>query len=302
MIGRALLDSDIAFRLRRSPGVLTATGLAFLMMLAAAFAPLIAPQNAFDPAALDLANSFLPPAWIEGGAPSFVFGTDDQGRDLLSALLYGARLSLLVGFLAVGFAAVLGTAVGLAAGYGGGWFDTVAMRIADVQLTIPALLIALMIDGIIRAAVTPETHAAFGLWILVLAIGLAEWPQFARVVRAGALAERGKAYVESARLMGVSPVRIALRHVLPNALPPVIVVATLSLGLAILAEATLSFLGVGLPPTTPSLGTLIRIGQEFLFSGEWWIVLFPALVLVVLVLSINLLGDFLRDALDPKLR
>lgn len=299
---RSLFDSDLFYGFRRSPAAICAATLTLLLMLLALFAPVIAPQNAFDPAAFNLADSFLPPAWADGGDARFILGTDDQGRDMFSALLYGARISLLVGFLAVGFAAIVGIAIGLAAGYRGGVVDAVVMRIADVQLTIPALLIALMTDGVIRAAVEPAVHAALGLWVIVFAVGIAEWPQFARVVRAGALAERNKAYVESARLLGVSPWRIALRHVLPNALPPVIVVATLSLGLAILAEATLSFLGVGLPPTTPSLGTLIRIGQEFLFSGEWWIVLFPALALILLVLSINLLGDWLRDALDPKLK
>lgn len=299
---RAAFDSELAYNFRHSPSAIVAAALTLVLIVVALLAPLLAPQNAFDPASFDLSNSFLPPSWTADGDARFWLGTDDQGRDMLSALLYGARISLLVGFLAVGFAAFLGITVGLAAGMIGGWFDAAAMRLADVQLTIPALLIALMIDGIIRAAVDPQTHAALGLWVMVFAIGIAEWPQFARVVRAGALAERQKAYVESARLLGIPRVTIALRHVLPNALPPVIVVATLSLGLAVLAEATLSFLGVGLPPTTPSLGTLIRIGQEYLFSGEWWIVLFPALVLIALVLSINLFGDWLRDALDPKLQ
>jgi peptide/nickel transport system permease protein len=299
---RRVLESDIAYAFRQSPGALSAAAVAMTLIVLALGAPFIAPQNAFDPAAFNLADSFLPPVWTAAGDARFWLGTDDQGRDLFSALLYGARISLTVGFLAVGFAAFIGILVGLAAGYFGGAFDAIAMRIADVQLTIPALLIALMVDGIVRAAVEPQTHAALGLWVMIFAIGIAEWPQFARVVRAGALAERGKAYVEAARLLGVPSWKIALGHVLPNALPPVIVVATLSLGLAVLAEATLSFLGVGLPPTTPSLGTLIRIGQEFLFSGEWWIVLFPALALVALVLSINMLGDWLRDALDPKLQ
>jgi peptide/nickel transport system permease protein len=299
---RDALEGDLAYAFRKSPAAIASAALTILLTALALFAPLLAPQNAFDPASFDLANSFLPPAWSGEGDARFWLGTDDQGRDMLSALLYGARISLLVGFLAVGFAAMLGIAIGLAAGMIGGWFDAAAMRLADVQLTIPALLTALMIDGVIRASVDPATHAALGLWVMVFAIGIAEWPQFARVTRAGAIAERNKSYVEAARLLGVPRATIALRHVLPNALPPIIVVATLSLGLAILAEATLSFLGVGLPPTTPSLGTLIRIGQEFLFSGEWWIVLFPALALVILVLSINLLGDWLRDALDPKLR
>jgi len=288
-------------RFRRAPVALVAAGVTAVMVLAALFAPLLAIQNPFDPASLELANALFPPVWIEGSDPRFLLGTDDQGRDVLSALLYGSRISLMVGVAAVGFAVVLGVTAGLIAGYTGGWRDTVIMRVADVQLTIPSILIALMVDGLVRATMPMDRHDALAIYVLIFAIGIAEWPQYARVVRAATAVQKTLGYVAAARVMGVSAPGIVLRHILPNVLTSVLVLATLGLALAVIAEATLSFLGVGMPPTSPSLGTLIRIGNNFLFSGEWWMTLFPALTLVVLALAVNMLGDWLRDALNPKL-
>jgi peptide/nickel transport system permease protein len=288
-------------RFRRAPLALVAAGVTALMVLAALFAPLLAIQNPFDPASLELANALFPPVWIEGSDPRFLLGTDDQGRDVLSALLYGSRISLMVGVASVLFAVVLGVTAGLIAGYTGGWRDTVIMRVADVQLTIPTILIALMVDGLVRATMPMERHDALAIYVLIFAIGIAEWPQYARVVRAATAVQKTLGYVAAARVMGVSAPGIVLRHILPNVLTSVLVLATLGLALAVIAEATLSFLGVGMPPTSPSLGTLIRIGNNFLFSGEWWMTLFPSLTLVVLALAVNMLGDWLRDALNPKL-
>jgi peptide/nickel transport system permease protein len=286
----------------RHPSAVIAAAAVALIILGAMLAPLIAPQNPFDPAALELANSLLPPAWADGGDARFLLGSDDQGRDMFSALLYGSRISLMVGVAAVAFAAILGVAVGLLAGYAGGWIDAVLMRVADVQLTFPAILIALMVDGFVRAAVPGAVHESIALYVLIFSIGIADWPQYARVVRAGTAVQKTLGYVAAARVMGVGPWRIVLGHVLPNVLSAVFVLATLGFTNAIIAEATLSFLGVGMPPTSPSLGTLIRIGNDFMFSGEWWITLFPSLALVILALGVNVLGDWLRDALNPRLR
>jgi len=276
---------------------------ALSLVLAAVFAPLIATQNPFDAATLNLMNGFSQP-----GVPNqftgdtFVLGTDDQGRDVFSTILYGLRISLFVGFSAVMFAMILGAALGLIAGYTGGRTDTIIMRIADIQLTFPAILVALLIFGIAKGITPPSYRDEVAIWVLILAIGLSDWVQFARVVRGATLVERNKEYVQAARLIGRKPIAIMLKHILPNTLGPVLVIATISLALAIIAEATLSFLGVGAPPTQPSLGTLIRIGQGFLFSGEYWILLYPSLTLLALALSVNLLGDWLRDALNPKLK
>ncbi|MGO4835690.1 ABC transporter permease, partial [Rhizobiaceae sp. 2RAB30] len=273
-----------------------------VLVLAAVFAPLIAPQNPFDPAAISIMDSFYPPAWSADGQPGFLLGTDDQGRDVLSTILYGMRISLAVGFASVVFAMVLGVSLGLIAGYAGGMTDTIIMRIADVQLTFPALLIALLIDGVARALAGPQAYQDIVFSVLVLSIGLSFWVQYARTVRGSVLVEANKEYVLAARLIGLRPVTIMFRHVLPNVLGPVLVIATINLALAIITEATLSFLGVGVPPTQPSLGTLIRVGNDFLFSGEWWITIFPGITLAILALAVNLLGDWLRDALNPKLR
>lgn len=297
-----ILDSDIFYSFCQSKLVVLAAIITALYFLAALCAPLIAPHHPFDLAALDLMDALTPPAWSEGGVAKFPIGTDDQGRDLWSAILYGLRISLAVGFASVGFAAVMGISLGLVAGYFGGFADTIIMRFADIQMTFPNILVALLIDGTV-AAMFPELkreNSAF--WILVLVIGLSFWVQYARTVRSSVLVEKEREYVQAATLVGSSSISIMFRQILPNVLSPVLIIMTINLALAIIAEATLSYLGVGIPATQPSLGTLIRIGQDFLFSGEWWITFFPGLVLAVLVLSVNLLGDWLRDALNPKLR
>ncbi|BDG72801.1 ABC transporter permease [Roseomonas fluvialis] len=299
---KRFLDSDLWFSFTRSPVTVVSAIVAAVCILGAVFAPWIAPHNPFDLASLNLSDAFKPPAWTEEGARDYVLGTDDQGRDVLSAIMYGARVSLLVGLSATIFATLLGVTLGLLAGYIGGALDSLLMRICDIQLTFPSILVALLVDGVVRAALPREVHAEIALFVVIFAIGISEWPKFARTVRGSTLVERNKEYVQAARVIGVTRVRIMVSHVLPNVLGPVLVVATLNLGLAILSEATLSFLGVGVPPTQPSLGTLIRIGNDFLFSGEWWITIFPGVALIAMVLSVNLLGDWLRDALNPKLR
>ncbi len=297
-----ILDSDVFYSFSRSPITIVSAIITAIIFIAAAFAPLLAPHNPFDPATLDLMDGFTSPAWTSEGSAKFLLGTDDQGRDILSTIMYGSRVSLLVGFFAVTFSVVVGVGLGLLAGYVGGWIETAVMRLADVQLAIPAILVALMIDGIARILLPVHLRDEMAVYVLILAIGISDWPRYARVTRGSALVERSKEYVSAARVIGVHPLLIVFRHVLPNVLGPVLVLATIGLALAIITEATLSFLGVGVPPTTPSLGTLIRVGNNYLFSGEWWITLFPALSLVILVLAVNLLGDWLRDALNPKLR
>jgi peptide/nickel transport system permease protein len=295
-------DSDVAYSFRHSPVAVISAVVALICILCAALAPLIAPHNPFDLASLSLMDSLKPPAFLPDGDAAFPLGTDDQGRDMLSGIMYGARISLGVGLSAVLFAIVVGIAVGLLAGYAGGFVDGTLMRIADIQLTFPAILIALLVDGVVSAVLPKEMHEQLEIYVLIFAIGISNWPQFARTVRGSTMVERSRDYVLAARVIGIPSWRIMISHILPNVLGPVLVIGTLNLGFAIIAEATLSFLGVGLPPTQPSLGTLIRIGNDFLFSGEWWITVFPGLALVLMVLSINLLGDWLRDALNPRLR
>ena len=299
---RRFFDSDVWWSFTRSPITMVSAIVALICILGALFAPWIAPHNPFDLASLNLLDAFKPPSWIEEGEAQYLLGTDDQGRDMLSAIMYGARVSLLVGLSATLFATTLGVTLGLLAGYLGGKLDALLMRICDVQLTFPSILVALLIDGVVRAALPREVHDQIALFVVIFAIGISEWPKFARTVRGSTMVERNKEYVQAARVIGVTPPRIMLSHVLPNVMGPVLVIATLNLGLAILSEATLSFLGVGVPATQPSLGTLIRIGNDFLFSGEWWITIFPGVTLIAMVLSVNLLGDWLRDALNPKLR
>jgi peptide/nickel transport system permease protein len=294
-------DSDVAHAFRRSPVAMISTAATLILM--AVFAPWIAPHDPFNPATLNLMNGFTPPGQANMfTGESFLLGTDDQGRDVFSTILYGLRISLFVGFAAVALAMAIGVTLGLIAGYVGGLTETIIMRVADVQLTFPAILVAMLIFGVAKGITPPEYRDQMAIWVLILAIGLSDWVQFARVVRGATLVEKSKEYVQAARLIGRSPAAIMLRHILPNVLSPVLVIATISLALAIIAEATLSFLGVGAPPTEPSLGTLIRIGQGFLFSGEWWILVFPAATLLALALAVNLLGDWLRDALNPRLR
>ena len=297
------LASDFFYKFRRSPVAVGAFTVALLMIVSAIFAPWLATQNPFDPGSLNLMNGFsIPGEPNQFTGETFMLGTDDQGRDVYSTILYGLRVSLFVGFSAVLFAMVLGATLGLVAGYTGGRTDSIIMRIADIQLTFPAILVALLIFGIAKGITPPSYRDEVAIWVLIIAIGLSDWVQFARVVRGATLVERNKDYVQAAKLIGRKPIGIMIKHILPNTLGPVLVIATISLALAIIAEATLSFLGVGAPPTQPSLGTLIRVGQGFLFSGEYWILLYPAATLLALALSVNLLGDWLRDALNPKLK
>lgn len=295
-------SSDLGWSFRRSPVTIVAALVTLVCLTSVIAAPWIAPQDPFDPRSLNLADAFIPPAWSEGGRLAYVLGSDNQGRDVLSTILYGARISLGVAVAAVAVSMVLGVLLGLVAGFLGGRIDALIMRIADVQLSFPAILVALLIDGVARVALPKEAHDSVAIPVLVVAIALSGWVQYARTVRGSTLVERSKEYVQAARVIGRHPLAIMVRHVLPNVLGPVLVIATIHIATAIITEATLSFLGVGVPATRPSLGTLIRIGNDFLFSGEWWITIFPGLALVVFVLSINLLGDWLRDALNPKLR
>lgn len=295
-------DSDVFYSFRHSPVTIIAALVTFILVGSAVFAPLIAPYDPFNPASLNLMDGFTPPMSQSMTGNYFLLGSDHQGRDVLSTILYGSRVSLFVGVSATLFAIVLGVGLGLIAGYRGGLVDSIIMRVADIQLSFPAILIALLIFGIARGVIPPSKHESMAVWVLIVAIGLANWAQFARTVRGATMVERQKDYISAARIMGVHPVRVLLGHIMPNVIGPVLVIGTIGLALAIIEEATLSFLGVGVPPTQPSLGTLIRIGQGFLFSGEWWILFFPAIMLIVLALSVNLLGDWLRDALNPRLR
>jgi len=294
-------DGDVWHSFRSSPTAMAAAAVAFVCLFCALFANVIAPHNPFDLATLELADSRLPPAWSDGGTSKYLLGTDDQGRDILSALMYGSRISLFVGLASVMVSMAIGVSLGLLSGFAGGRIDAIIMRICDVMLSFPSILVALLIDGVGRA-LFPNAHDMLAFAVLIIAISLTGWVQYARTVRGSTMVERGKEYVQAARVIGVTPLRIMRRHVLPNVLGPVMVLATIQVALAIITEATLSFLGVGVPPTSPSLGTLIRIGNDFLFSGEWWITIFPGLVLVLITLSVNLLGDWLRDALNPRLR
>ncbi len=299
---RRAWDSDLSYSFRRSPVTVAAALTTLLIFCGAAFAPWIAPHNPFDLATVSLLDARNPPVWLPGGSWEFPLGTDNLGRDVLSTILYGSRLSLVVGFASIALAMVLGVSLGLISGYLGGFVEALIMRVAEVQLSFPAILVALLVDGIMRGLVPREFQDEVAEYVLILSIGLSFWVQYARTVRGSTMVEKNKEYVQAARVIGRHPAAIMLRHVLPNVMGPVLVIATINLALAIITEATLSFLGVGVPPTEPSLGTLIRVGNDFLFSGEWWISIFPGAVLVVLVLAVNMLGDWLRDALNPKLR
>ena len=297
------LNSDFVYAFKRSRVAMISLLVVLVLVLSALFAHQIAPTNPFDPSSLNLMNGFTPP--MEPNAFTgdvFMMGADDQGRDLFSAILYGLRISLFVGAMSVLFALVLGVVLGLLAGYLGGWIDNLIMRVADIQMTFPSILIAMLIFGVARGLFPPELRNEMAITVLILSIGLSEWVPFARTVRGSTLVEKEKEYVAAAKLIGIRPWKIMIKHIFPNVLNPILVIATITLALAIIAEATLSFLGVGAPRTEPSLGTLIRVGQDFLFSGEWWILLFPALTLLALALSVNLLGDWLRDTLNPRLK
>jgi peptide/nickel transport system permease protein len=295
------LNTDVGYSFKQSKTAMVAAFIAFVFIFCALFAQWVAPYNPFDAASLELMDSRLPPAWSAEGSSKYLLGTDDQGRDILSALMYGTRISLVVGFASVLVSLVLGVGLGLIAGFRGGWLDAFLMRLCDVMLSFPAILVALLIAGVGRA-LFPNADDSLAFGVLIISISLTGWVQYARTVRGTTLVERNKEYVQAARVTGVAPLRIMLRHVLPNVLGPVTVLATIQVAAAIIIEATLSFLGVGVPPTSPSLGTLIRIGNDFLFSGEWWITIFPGVTLVLIALSVNLLGDWLRDALNPRLR
>ncbi len=299
---RRFFDSDLWWSYKSSPLVVIASIITVVFIFSSVFATYVAPYNPFDLAQFDLLDSLKPPAWMEGGESRFFLGTDDQGRDVLSTILYGSRVSLLVGFMSVIFAMIIGIIIGLIAGYSGGWVDAVLMRIADVQLSFPAILIALLVDGVVRGLLPKSSHDELAVYVLIIAIALSFWVQYARTVRSSTMIERTKEYVQAAQVIGLPQPLILFRHILPNVMGPVLVIATIQLALAIITEATLSFLGVGVPPTSPSLGTLIRVGNDYLFSGEWWITVFPGVALVILVLAVNILGDWLRDALNPKLR
>ena len=300
---RRFQESDFLHDFKRSPVTIVSFAVVVVLFLLAVFAELVAPTNPFDVGSLNLMNGFTPPMQPNAFTGEvFPLGTDDQGRDLLSAIIFGLRVSLFVGLTAVILAMVLGVSLGLLAGYRGGWVDSLIMRAADIQVTFPSILIAMLIFGVARGLLPPSMRDELAISVLIISIGLSEWVPFARTVRGTTLVEKEKEYVQAARLIGLSSGQIMLRHILPNVLSPVLVIATITLALAIIAEATLSFLGVGAPPTEPSLGTLIRIGQDFLFSGEWWILIFPAVTLLALALSVNLLGDWLRDILNPRLK
>jgi peptide/nickel transport system permease protein len=294
-------NSDLGYSFRTSPLAMMAAVIALVCIFCSVFAGWVSPTNPFDLAVLELSDARLPPSWMTGGSTKYLLGSDDQGRDILSALIYGARISLVVGVASVLVSVFVGVGLGLLAGYRGGWIDTFLMRLCDVMLSFPAILVALLIAGVGKA-LFPNAHESLAFGVLIVSISLTGWVQYARTVRGTTLVERNKEYVQAARVTGVSSLRIMTRHVLPNVLGPVMVLATIQVATAIITEATLSFLGVGVPPTSPSLGTLIRVGNDYLFSGEWWITIFPGLMLVLIALSVNLLGDWLRDALNPRLR
>jgi peptide/nickel transport system permease protein len=298
---RRVTDHDVFYSFTRSPMTMLASFITLVILFTSIFAPWLTPHDPFNPASLDLMDAFTPPVWLEDGTWTYPLGTDDQGRDILSTIMYGNRISLIVGFSAVLLSMVIGVTVGTISGYVGGWFDVVTMRLADAQLTVPPILIALMIDGIARTTLPREMQEDMALYVLVFSIGIAAWPQYARVTRSGAMVERSKDYIAASRIIGIHPLKIMLKHIAPNIMGPTLVMATIGIALAIIIEATLSFLGIGVPPTTPSLGTLLRIGNDFFFSGEWWITIFPMMALVVLVLAVNLIGDWLRDTFNPKL-
>jgi len=297
-----IINNDIGYSFVKSKIAVISTIVFLIILICSAFAEFVAPYNPFDPVTVSLLDAFTPPVWIDGGSTNFVLGTDQQGRDMLSTMIYGSRISLIVAFASILFAMLLGTFLGVTSGFFGGRYEIIVMRFTDVQLTIPSILMALLVDGIARGFISKSLHNDMAIYVLIFAIGISEWPQFARVTRAATLVEKNKEYILASKIIGLSNFLIMFKHILPNILRPILVIATIGLALAIITESTLSFLGVGVPPTTPSLGTLIRFGNDFLFSGEWWITFFPAIFLVVLALSINLLGDWMRDALNPKLK
>lgn len=296
-----LLQSDLVYYFKRDKVAIVSSTVFLILALMALFSPLIAPFDPYDLQQIDLMDSEMPPVWIEDADPRFLLGTDDQGRDLWSTILYGMRVSLLIGVFAVLLQATIGIVIGLVSGYIGGRVDSILMRIADVQLSFSTLMVAIIVLAIVKNAFGADTYSSWAMVILILVIGLSEWPQIARTVRSSVLAEKEKEYVDAAHVMGFGSTRIMFKHILPNCLSPIFVIATLQIANAIITEAALSFLGLGMPVTQPSLGSLISIGKEYLFSGSWWITLIPGFFLVIIVIAINLMGDFLRDVFNPKL-
>ncbi|MCW8329482.1 ABC transporter permease [Photobacterium sp. SDRW27] len=293
--------SDILYYFLKDKVAMFSFAVFMVFVVSAVLAPWVAPTNPYDLSSIDIMDSELPPSWMEEGDSRFLLGTDDQGRDIFSTILYGSRLSLTIGLLAVGLQLILGVVIGLSAGYFGGRVDSFLMRFADVQLSFSTMMVAIIVSAIFRTALGAEMFAQYAVVMLVVIIGVAEWPQYARTVRASVLAEKKKEYVEAARVMGFKAPRIMFRHILPNCLSPILVISTVQVANAIMSEAALSFLGLGLPVDQPSLGSLISIGFNYIFSGSWWITAFPGFVLVALVLVINLLGDWLRDVFNPKI-
>ncbi len=299
----ALADkNDVVYSFVTTPAAWFSAVVLVVLVAAALLAPWLSSVNPFDLGSLDVTDAHLPPAWTEEGDARFWLGTDDQGRDLLSAILYGLRLSLSISLVSVALSIVIGVGLGVTAGFAGGWIDTVLMRVCDVMLSFPAILVALLVDGILRSAFPGAAHESVAYFVLIFAITLSGWVPYARTVRGLTLVEKGKEFVMAAELIGEKKLTVMRRHILPNVLGPVFVLAAVNVATAVMTEATLSFLGVGVPPTTPSLGTLIRIGNDYLFSGEWWICIFPGIVLIAVVLAVNLLGDWLRDAVNPGLQ
>ena len=298
---RKFLDSDFFYYFKRDKVAIISTIIFFAFLIMSVFAPIIAPFDPYDLTLLDIMDSEMPPVWQDNSDPRFLLGTDDQGRDLWSTILYGMRVSLLIGVLAVFLQGVIGITIGLVSGYYGGKVDSILMRIADVQLSFSTLMVAIIILAVVQTAFGSAAFNQWAMLILILIIGLAEWPQIARTVRSSVLAEKEKEYVDAARVMGFSSLRIMFKHILPNCLSPIFVISTVQIANAIITEASLSFLGLGMPVTEPSLGSLISIGKQYLFSGSWWITLIPGGFLIVLVIVMNLLGDFLRDTFNPKL-
>ena len=299
---RRFWDSDLVWSFRHTPYAVVSLAVVTVVFAVALMANWTAPHSPFDLASFNLMDSELPPMWLADGSATFPLGTDTQGRDILSLMIYGARLSLFVGFASVCFALVVGVSLGLLSGYAGGWIDAVIMRTADVKLSFPAILVALLINGVARGFLPPEYHDSIAIPVLVFSIGMSGWVHYARTVRGVVMVERKKEYVQAAHIVGRNGFQVAVLHVLPNTMSPVTVIATINLATAILLESTLSFLGVGVPPTEPSLGTLIKVGSEYMFSGIWWMTVFPSILLVVLVLAVNLSRDWLRDAPNPRLK
>lgn len=294
-------DSSFYWSFRRDKVAVASLAVLCVFVAASLLAPLIAPYNPYDPTQIDLMDSEMPPVWIAEGDGRFLLGTDGQGRDLLSTILYGTRISLTIGICAVILQAILGVSIGLVAGYRGGRLDNFLMRVADIQLSFSTLMVAIIVLAVFQGLFGTELYERLAILMLILVIGIAEWPQYARTVRASVLAEKKKEYVDAVRVIGLGPMRIMFRHILPNTLSPLLVISTLQIANAIVTEAALSFLGLGMPVTKPSLGSLINSGFEFILSGVWWITIIPGVVLIILVLVMNLLGDFMRDVLNPKL-